>query len=94
MTVVQIASAWGLARQSVQRVADILVEEGFAEYRQNPRHRRSQLLTLTPKGRAALQKIQVAQQSWANSMGAKIGEAEIRQASAILSVVLEVVAKD
>jgi hypothetical protein len=26
----------GLARQSVQRVADILVERGLAEYRDNP----------------------------------------------------------
>jgi DNA-binding MarR family transcriptional regulator len=93
MTVVQIANAWGLARQSVQRVADILVQEGFAVYMQNPRHRRSQLLTLTPEGRTALQRIQAAQQTWANSLGDMIGETDLRQANTILSRVLEVVAK-
>src|SRR5688572_16936859 len=51
LTVSQIARAWGLARQSVQRVADVLVREGFALYEQNPGHRRAQLLRLTPPGR-------------------------------------------
>ena len=31
----------GLARQSVQRVADVLVERGWAIYRDNPAHRRA-----------------------------------------------------
>jgi DNA-binding MarR family transcriptional regulator len=35
-TVSQIARAWGLARQSVQRVADALVGEGWAAYEENP----------------------------------------------------------
>lgn len=93
MTVAQIANAWGLARQSVQRVADILVKEGFAEYMQNPRHRRSQLLTLTPKGQTVLERIQAAQQTWMNSLSAMIGETDLRQANTILSQVLEAVAK-
>jgi DNA-binding MarR family transcriptional regulator len=41
LTVSQIARAWGLARQSVQRVADVLVREGFASYEENPGHRRA-----------------------------------------------------
>jgi len=93
MTVVQIANAWGLARQSVQRVADILVDEGLAEYKQNPRHRRSQLLALTSTGRKKLEIIQAAQRIWASSMGERIGETDLRQANTILSQVLEVVAK-
>ena len=43
--------AWGLARQSVQRVADVLVEERFCSYEENPGHRRAQLLRITPRGR-------------------------------------------
>jgi DNA-binding MarR family transcriptional regulator len=34
--VAQIARVLGLARQSVQRVADLLAEEGLASYEDNP----------------------------------------------------------
>jgi DNA-binding MarR family transcriptional regulator len=87
-TVSQIARAWGLARQSVQRVADDLVREGWAGYEENPGHRRAQLLRLTTRGRRALRKIQEAQRSWADALGAEVGEADLRQASAVLARVL------
>ncbi len=90
-TVAQIAGAWGLARQSVQRVADVLVREGLAVYEENPSHRRAQLLRLTPRGRAALRMIQAAQRVWADALGAEMGEADLRQASAVLARVLRVV---
>jgi DNA-binding MarR family transcriptional regulator len=90
-TVAQIAHAWGLARQSVQRVADALVREGLALYADNPSHRRAKLLQLRPQGRAALRTVQAAQREWADGLGAEIGEADLRQASAILARVLHVV---
>ena len=40
LTVAQIARAWWLTRQSVQRVADVLVKDGLAAYEANPSHRR------------------------------------------------------
>jgi DNA-binding MarR family transcriptional regulator len=83
-TVSEIARAWGLARQSVQRVADQLVQEGWAAYDENPSHRRAQLVRLTPRGRRALRAIQAAQRSWADALGAEIGEADLRLASSIL----------
>lgn len=93
MSVAQIARTWGLARQSVQRVADALAQDGLVVYQENPRHRRARLLVLTPQGRSVLETIQVAQCAWADRLGAEIGETELRQASAILSVVLGVLAK-
>ena len=51
-TIAQIARDWGLARQSVQRVADVLVEERYCLYEENPGHRRAQLLRITPRGPA------------------------------------------
>jgi DNA-binding MarR family transcriptional regulator len=93
LTVAQIARGWGLARQSVQRVADVLVREGIAAYEENPNHLRAQLLVLTPTGRSALGSIQAAQRAWANALGAEIGETDLRQASAILSRVLRVVSE-
>jgi DNA-binding MarR family transcriptional regulator len=56
-TVPQIARVLGVTRQNVQRIADLLVAEGAAEYRDNPDHRASPHLILTRSGRAALERI-------------------------------------
>ena len=93
-TVANIARAWGLARQSVQRVADDLVRERWAVYEENPGHRRAQLLRLTPRGRRALRRIQAAQRSWANALGGEIGESDLRQASSVLARVLHALRAD
>jgi len=88
-TVAQIARTMHLARQSVQRLADVLVRDGFAVYEDNPAHRRAKLLRLMPKGRSALRTIQAAQRGWADRLGAELGEAELQQASAVLDQVLQ-----
>ncbi len=84
-TIAQIARSWGLARQSVQRVADALVEERYCLYEENPVHRRAQLLRITPRGRRALHRIKAAQRAWADAAGAEIGEADLRKANAVLA---------
>jgi DNA-binding MarR family transcriptional regulator len=84
MTVAGIARALRLARQSVQRVADLLVADGLASFDDNPAHRRAKLLSLTPAGLAALRTIQAAQRDWADEVGAAVGEAELRAASGVL----------
>jgi DNA-binding MarR family transcriptional regulator len=83
-TVAQIARTLLLARQGVQRLADVLVRDGLAAYQDNPAHRRAKLLRLTPQGRTTLRTIQTAQAAWADALGAKIGEEDLRQASALL----------
>ncbi|MEU4063266.1 MarR family transcriptional regulator [Streptomyces wedmorensis] len=52
-----IARAMGITRQSVQRIADLLVREGLAAYEPNPAHRRAKLLAPTEAGRAAVLRI-------------------------------------
>jgi DNA-binding MarR family transcriptional regulator len=84
-TVAQIARRWGLARQSVQRVADALVEEHSCAYEENPGHRRAQLLRITPRGLRALLTIQDAQRTWADALGDEIGEADLRKANVVLT---------
>src|SRR6185436_3002512 len=79
VTVAQIARWLGLARQSIQRVADLLEREGLTAYEDNPNDRRAQLLRLTPRGRAALATIQKAQRAWAGEVGEAIGEADLRR---------------
>ena len=53
-TVPQIARVLGVTRQNVQRIADLLVADGSAEYQDNPDHRSSPRLILTKRGRLAL----------------------------------------
>ena len=104
LTVAEIARAWWLARQTVQRLADTLDEEGRAlvwlpanalvAYGPNPAHRRAKLVTLTPAGRAALTEIRAAQQHWADTVGARISESDLRTANRILAHVLDVLEPD
>lgn len=90
-TVAQVARTLHLARQGVQRLADLLVGDGLAVYQDNPAHRRAKLLQLTPRGRSALRTIQRAQAAWADALGAQLGEDDLRQASTLLGRVLEAV---
>jgi DNA-binding MarR family transcriptional regulator len=53
-TVPQIARRLGVTRQNVQRIADLLVTEGWATFESNPGHRGSPLLILNKRGRATL----------------------------------------
>jgi DNA-binding MarR family transcriptional regulator len=93
LTVADVARSLGLARQSVQRIADVLEAEGLADYQENPAHRRAMLLRLLPKGRAVLRAIQAAQQPWADRLGAQIGEGELRRAATILERLLQALAE-
>ena len=88
-TVAQIARRLHLARQSVQRVADLLASDGIAVYEENPGHRRAKLLRLTPAGLEALRTIQAEQRTWANALGAKVGERDLRETTRVLRSVLE-----
>ena len=92
-TVAEIARTLHLARQGVQRLADLLARDGLAVYQDNPAHRRAKLLRLTPQGRSALHTIQTAQAAWADALGAKLGEENLRQASILLDQVLQAVQK-
>ena len=78
----------GLARQSVQRVADLLVDRNWAAYRGNPAHRRAKLLEPTGDGRRALDRLTVAQHAWADSVGNSVGEDELRHALAVVRQVI------
>lgn len=53
-TVAGAARRLGLTRQSVQRVADDLVDTGHAQLLPNPDHARAPLLTITSQGQATL----------------------------------------
>lgn len=77
LSVPRIAQRLGHARQSVQRLANHLVAQGWAEWQANAHNQRSPLLAPTPAGRAAIDELHTGQHRWANRVGAHIGTAEL-----------------
>ncbi|MEU6711136.1 MarR family transcriptional regulator [Nonomuraea sp. NPDC046802] len=73
LPVAGIARVMGMSRQGVQRIADLLVERGLAEYQPNPAHRRAKLLQPTPAGREAVAKIVPGHQAFADRLVAELG---------------------
>lgn len=87
----------GITRQSVQRVADALVEAGLAEYRPNPAHRRAKLLAPTDEGRAAVHAIHPGHHEFAGRLAEQLGGTaeftEVREALRRLSEALDALEK-
>ncbi|ARF73466.1 MarR family winged helix-turn-helix transcriptional regulator [Streptomyces griseus] len=73
LPVAGIARAMGITRQSVQRIADLLVERGLAEYVENPAHRRAKLLRVTDAGRDAVARIGPPHAEFAARLAGELG---------------------
>ncbi|MEU8852871.1 MarR family transcriptional regulator [Streptomyces sp. NPDC048564] len=84
LPVAGVARAMGITRQSVQRIADLLVEKGLAEYRPNPAHRRAKLLAPTEEGRAAISRINPGHAALADRLADAFGDAELAEAVRVL----------
>jgi DNA-binding MarR family transcriptional regulator len=79
-TVADIGRLMGLTRQSVQRTADLLEEDGLLAYADNPAHRRAKLALLTSRGRATLDAITTHQFEWANRITSRLPETDLQRA--------------
>jgi DNA-binding MarR family transcriptional regulator len=76
-TVPQIARVLGVTRQNVQRIADLLVAEGSAEYRDNPDHRASPHLVLTKSGRTAFEQLMKAAAGYHARLARKLSPSDV-----------------
>lgn len=65
LTVPGIARVLGQSRQAVQRLTDVMVQDGLLQYEANPKHKRSVLVTLTEKGKDAYHALRDVQDPWA-----------------------------
>jgi DNA-binding MarR family transcriptional regulator len=83
-SVADVGRRMGVTRQAVQRIADLLVERGLAEYRPNPAHRRAKLLACTEAGYWAIRQISLVQRPWADQVGEEIGAEALQQALATM----------
>ena len=65
LTVPGIARVLGQSRQAVQRITDVMVEDGLLAYVPNPKHKRSMLVTLSEDGKHVYNKLREVQDPWA-----------------------------
>ncbi|THG28963.1 winged helix-turn-helix transcriptional regulator [Glaciibacter flavus] len=88
-TVADMARDIGHARQSVQRIADVLVREGLLEFRPHDRDRRTQLVGLTPGGEQMLEAIYSRQLAWSDDVVVTIGPSRLAAATESLTSITE-----
>ena len=84
-SVADIARKMGLTRQSVQRIADRLMEEGFAATAPNPAHRRAKLYTLTSHGEAVMAEVSRRQIEWSNRIAEAIDSEDLAAALSVMT---------
>jgi len=72
-TVPMAADRLGTSRQAVQRIANDVVADGLAIFEDNPRHRRSPFLRLTPRGTEVIAAITAEAERSHHGLAAKLG---------------------
>jgi DNA-binding MarR family transcriptional regulator len=77
VTVPQLARRLGVARQNVQRVADILVADGQAVFEPNPDHKTSPHLLLTGAGRATLRQLTRNARAYYRELARSLSDSEL-----------------
>ncbi len=79
LSVPQIAQMRPTSRQRMQRLADELAAAGHVRFIENPRHRRSKLVQLTPKGDARYRVLNAQLLSIASTMVVALSEVDVRK---------------
>ncbi|MRN56671.1 MarR family winged helix-turn-helix transcriptional regulator [Paenibacillus monticola] len=93
-TVAKIARDMGHARQSVQRVADVLVNEGLAIYKDHQTDRRTKLVELTPKGAEVLGIIYEKSDEWNRYLITKLDPEQLSKIADALENVGRILEKE
>ncbi|MFX3649354.1 MAG: MarR family winged helix-turn-helix transcriptional regulator [Paenibacillus sp.] len=93
-TVAKIARDMGLARQSVQRIADVLTDEGLTMYKDHPTDRRTKLLELTAKGEEVLEAIYTQYDEWNQYIMAHLDPKQLLEITNALGQVGKILEKE
>lgn len=75
--------------QSMQRVANDVVAQGWAYRRPNPGRRGQNLLVLADKGRRVAAALTAEQHAWTDAVGQEIGEKHLKTLATLISRVTE-----
>jgi len=93
-TVAAAARRMGLARQSVQRVADVLAEQQLVKYLPSPDDQRAKRVELTARGVELLSELEQRQQQWVANIAADCSDSEINSALKLIHDIRERVSVD
>ena len=93
-TVSQMARRLGLTRQSVQRLIDGMVTDGFAALVDNPADARARHVVLTRKGFETYAKTQEREWRWTNIVAANFSATEMRRAAALIERITDVMQEE
>jgi DNA-binding MarR family transcriptional regulator len=83
-----------VSRQYMQRVCDDLLALGLVEARDNPRHKRSPLITLTRAGTAMIRDIAKAEAPYAGMMMGGLDEADLAACARVLQALATRLSKE
>ena len=86
-TISDISRWMGLARQSVQQVANTLAKDGLIVYQPNPKHQRASLVIVTKKAVKLLEQLDKQRFAWARTVATTLPATDIQVASEILRAV-------
>ncbi len=80
LTVPGVARVLGQSRQAVQRITDVMEQDGLLRYQLNPDHKRSVLVFLTDAGQEAYSALRAVQDPWAIESTEDVPLAELESA--------------
>jgi DNA-binding MarR family transcriptional regulator len=83
-TVPQLARKRQVSRQHVQVTINALARRGWVDFRDNPDHKRSRLLELTPEAENWIRQIMAREGEALQRVAAGLSPEEVRQAVAVL----------
>jgi DNA-binding MarR family transcriptional regulator len=83
-TVPQLARYRYVPRQSVQKLANEMLKDGVIELVNNPAHKRSKLLRLTPEGDAVFQEMSSRIAKLAETLAEQQDEAQLQNAAEVM----------
>jgi len=86
-TVPQIARRMGMARQSVQRIADLLAEARLVRFEPNPDHRRSPLLRTTEEGSRLRERLERQLRGWEQTVEELVESEDLETALVVLRAI-------
>lgn len=86
-TIPQLARARPVSRQHIQAHVTPLAARGLVEFRANPAHRRSHLVTLTERGRALTEKMDRKEKRLLSFLPLRVAREEIENAASVLRAV-------
>ena len=88
-TVPDIAQRLEIKRQYVQLMVNETLAEGLTTRRENPRHKRSPFIALTPKGRTLIEDVVQREMMLVRSVGGDLSAADIETALKVVSTLTE-----